>query len=61
MERTIYSKQFYKYKYNQVGEKERESRKMASKAFRVEHHAEELKRYRAKSLEEIASKRTIYN
>ena len=38
-----------------VGEKERESRRMHGESVRVEHHAEQLKRDRARAVEKISS------
>ena len=43
-----------------VLEKERESQRMHQEAVRVEHHADKLKRDRARSLEVIASKTFIF-
>ena len=42
-------------KNDKVGEKERESRRMHGEAVRVENHAEQLKRDRARALERISS------
>ena len=43
----------------QVGEKERESRRMHGEAVRVENHAEKLRRDRAKTVENISSKEHV--